>query len=142
MDIGRLHVITDMALQSSSTHTELASMALSGGADVVQYRNKSASTTQAHLSYARAMVALSQTQPGHIVVNDRADIAVGAKAWGLHIGSDDLEPELARQLIGPKAILGATANNLQQAQALETAPIDYLGVGPVFPTRSKSKLRI
>ncbi len=138
MTIGRLHVITDMTLQQSLTHSELAAMALEGGADVVQYREKAVCTTRAHLRHARSMVDISSRWAGNIVINDRADIAVGASAWGLHIGAHDLEPELARQLIGPHAILGATANNLDQARALAEAPINYLGVGPVFPTSSKS----
>ena len=135
--VGRLHVITDMSVQSRYSHSELASMALEGGADVVQYREKSNPTTRAHLTHARDMVAISQRWPGHVLVNDRADVAVGSGAWGLHVGKHDLEPQSARAIIGVGAVLGATANSLQEAQQLESAPINYLGVGPVFPTKSK-----
>ena len=135
---GRLHVITDITLQTRFSHGELAKLALAGGADIVQYREKSSQTTRVHLTHARELVAHAEQSPGRIIINDRADIAVGACADGLHIGADDLEPIPARGLIGPDRILGATANNIEQVLALVNAPIDYLGVGPVFPTSSKA----
>ena len=71
-----------------------------------------------------------------LVVNDRSDIAKVAQA-GLHIGPNDIAPHIAREILGKDAIIGATANNLTMLRQLKSAPIDYVGVGPVFGTKSK-----
>ena len=71
-----------------------------------------------------------------LLVNDRSDIAKAAGA-NLHIGPHDISPEVAREILGPDAIIGATANNLTMLGQLSDAPIDYVGVGPVFGTKSK-----
>ena len=71
-----------------------------------------------------------------LIVNDRSDLAHASQA-GLHIGPNDIAPAIAREILGPGALIGATANNLDMLAQLADAPIDYVGVGPVFGTQSK-----
>jgi len=73
-----------------------------------------------------------------LVIDDRVDVAVAVGAEGLHLGRDDLEAEVARQVLGEVVLIGRTANNLEEALRVARSPVDYLGVGPVFGTRSKA----
>jgi thiamine-phosphate diphosphorylase len=71
------------------------------------------------------------------VVNDRVDVAAASGADGVHIGQDDLNPHMARALLGPEKIIGVSAGNITEALTAVAAGADYLGVGPVYPTISK-----
>lgn len=72
-----------------------------------------------------------------LIINDRLDIAIAAKAHGVHLGQDDLPPEQARKLIGDKAIIGYSTHSVEQAIEAAKMPIDYIAIGPVFATRTK-----
>jgi len=134
---GRLHVLTDATLQARFTHLELALLAADGGADAVQFREKRDRTTAWQVETVRALVEALRPRGLRVIVNDRVDVAVAAGADGAHVGRDDLGVEAARRLLPEPAILGATANSLAEARARSSERIDYLGVGPVFGTRSK-----
>ena len=144
-DVGRLHVITDELLQTRFSHAELAIMAAAGGADIIQYREKRPLTTRAMISAAQAMIAATRNQAAKggvsretpVLIDDRADIAAAVGAPALHLGRDDLPPAAARRILGPDAIIGGTANSLEEAIRVAREPIDYLGVGPVYGTTSK-----
>ena len=136
--VGRLHVITDETLQDRFSHVELARLAAEGGADTVQFREKRLRTTQALVETARAMAAALEGFPIRLVVDDRVDVAIAAGVPAVHLGPDDLEVALARRLMPAGALIGRTANSLEAARAATTTPADYLGVGPVFGTRSKA----
>jgi thiamine-phosphate pyrophosphorylase len=138
-EVGRLHVITDETLQTRYSHTELARLAALGGADVVQLREKRPWPTRRLVETVRALAAaLGETGGTRLVVDDRVDVALAAGAAGVHLGRDDLEVGLARRLLGPGAVIGGTANSLEEARRVAATPVDYLGVGPVFGTRSKA----
>ena len=134
--VGRLHVITTETLQTQYSHAEIAKLAARGGADVVQYREKRNQSTQTQLQSIKKMNQVLQDTCCGLVVNDRSDLARAAHS-GLHIGPNDIAPEVARAIVGPDSIIGATANNLEMLDKLLDAPIDYIGVGPVFGTQSK-----
>ena len=72
-----------------------------------------------------------------MIVNDRTDVAIAADAAGVHLGRRDLEPGIARRMIGAR-LIGATANSLEEALTVSREPVDYLGVGPVYGTDSKA----
>jgi thiamine-phosphate pyrophosphorylase len=72
-------------------------------------------------------------------MNDRADLAVAVECAGVHVGQDDLSPEGARRVIGPKLLLGVSTHNPEQLQAADKTSADYLAIGPVFSTASKDK---
>ena len=134
--IGKLHVLTDTALQSQFSHMELTRLAIAGGADTIQYRQKLGST--------REMIEIAQnikqlcTEAGVIfIVNDRLDVAVAAEADGVHLGQDDFPVPLARELLGEGRIIGGSAATIEEARKCLSEGADYVGFGPVFPTTSK-----
>ena len=138
--IGRLHIITDEQLQSRFSHAQLAGFAAQGGADIIQYREKRPRTTRELIETAQAIqaairAAIADT-PTALLIDDRADIAAALHA-ALHLGRDDLPPPIARRLLGPDAVIGGTANSVDEARRVAAQPVDYLGVGPVFGTTSK-----
>jgi thiamine-phosphate pyrophosphorylase len=74
-----------------------------------------------------------------LVINDRADIAVLIDAAGAHLGQDDLPPEAARRLLGGDKLIGLSTHNVAQAEAaVSSGVVDYIGIGPIFTTGSKS----
>ena len=138
--IGRLHVITDEQLQSRYSHAQLAAFAAAGGADVVQFREKRPRTTRELIETACAIQAAIGDAPTALLIDDRVDVAAAvstATNAAVHLGRDDLPPDIARRILGPDAIIGGTANSLDEAQRVAAQPVDYLGVGPVFGTTSK-----
>jgi thiamine-phosphate pyrophosphorylase len=136
--LGRLHVITDEVLQTRFTHAEVAAHSTRGGADTVQYREKRPLLTRELVETATAVVAACRTNGAACIVDDRADVAAAVGAQGLHLGRDDLPVEVARRLLGAGTLIGGTANNIEEARSVWKRPIDYLGVGPVYGTRSKA----
>jgi len=80
----------------------------------------------------------SPTDPAIVVVNDRADVAAAVNADGVHTGADDLPATLVRRVIGPAALLGRTAHSVAEARAAAADGADYLGIGPCFPSVTKS----
>jgi thiamine-phosphate pyrophosphorylase len=73
-----------------------------------------------------------------LIINDRVDLALAVGAHGVHLGQDDMPPDAARRLLGPNAIIGYSTHNIEQAIAAIKLPIDYLAIGPIFATTTKS----
>lgn len=136
--IGRLHVITDVAVQTRFSHEELAGMACAGGADVVQMRDKLLAR-DAFADTARRVAAICRAHAVTFIVNDHADVAREVEADGVHVGRTDLSIAEARALLGPRAIIGASTGSLEEALAAQDEGASYVGVGHVFATTSKVK---
>jgi thiamine-phosphate pyrophosphorylase len=130
--LPRLYAIADAAFGDP---VELARALFSGGALLVQVRNKTASAREL-LQQVQCIVRLAPSG-ARIIVNDRVDIALIAGAAGVHLGQTDLPPACAREILGPDRIVGFSTHNLSQAEEADRMPIDYLAAGPVFPTSSK-----
>jgi thiamine-phosphate pyrophosphorylase len=106
------------------------------GCTLLQYRNKSGNARQM-LDQARELRArLGPTIK--LIMNDRADLCLAAGFDGLHIGQDDLSPESARRIIGPQLWLGVSTHNPEQLSEADKTSADYLAIGPIFATTSKS----
>ncbi len=135
--VGRLHVLTDAALQDRFGHEELARLALAGGADTIQFREKRASTRE-QVRVARALGEACRRAGAALIVNDRVDVALAADASGVHLGRADFPIALARRLLGPDRIIGGSASSLAEAQEAMRAGADYVGLGAIFPTKSKA----
>jgi thiamine-phosphate pyrophosphorylase len=135
--IGRFHVLTDTVLQTCLSHVELAGLAIAGGADTIQFREKSGSTKQM-IRIATNMQALCRAAGVVFIVNDRVDVAIASGADGVHLGQDDFNIPLARKLLGDRAIIGGSASTMEEARACLLEGADYIGFGPVFPTGSKA----
>ena len=134
--IGKLHVLTDDVLPSHFTHRELAQLAIAGGADTIQFRQKSG-TTKNMIEIAYQMSELCRKAKVAFIVNDRVDVAIAVNADGVHLGQDDLPIPLARKLLGKKKIIGGSAATIREAEKCLSEGVDYIGFGPVYPTGSK-----
>ncbi len=134
--IGRFHVLTDTCLQIRFSHVELAKLAIAGGADTIQFRQKEGATRQM-IRIAEEMRDLCQRAGVTFIINDRVDVAIASHADGVHLGQDDFPIPLARKLLGEKAIIGGSAGNMEEAQKCLREGVDYIGFGPVYATTSK-----
>ncbi len=137
--IPRLQVITDETLQTRYSHVELARLAVEGGADSIQFREKRLKTTRELVNIAANMLEVCENGDATLIVNDRVDVVAGINGMAVHLGQDDLPVDVTRRMIGSEALIGGTANSLEQAIEVEKTDVDYLGVGPVFGTTSKAK---
>ncbi|MEM6783995.1 MAG: thiamine phosphate synthase [Bacteroidota bacterium] len=135
--LGRLHVLTDFVFQQRFSHEELARLAIAGGADVVQFRQKGG-TLRAKLHELRPVAEACQERQATLLVDDHIDLALAVEAEGVHLGQTDLPIADARRVLGPDAVIGATATTLAQARKAEAAGATYIGFGPVFSGRSKA----
>lgn len=138
-----LYLVTDPGLCGKRGVVETVRRAVDGGARIVQLRDKHA----AHEETVEQLIALSAVIDGRalLVVNDRLDAAVeararGARVDGVHLGQADASVRRARELLGPDALIGLTANTREHLDAVRALPqgtIDYLGVGVIRPTSTK-----
>ncbi len=133
--LPRIYPITDVRL-SGLTHTEQVRRLAEGGARLIQLREKTASPREFYESAVEA-IAVARTLGVKIIINDRLDIAIAARADGVHLGQDDLLVEEARRLIGPDKIIGFSTHNLKQALEADLLALDYIAIGPVFGTSTK-----
>jgi len=134
--IGKFHVLTDIFLQNRLSHLELAELAMAGGADTIQYRQKSGSTKEM-IRVTGQMQAVCRGSGVTFIVNDRLDVALASQTDGIHLGQEDFPIPLARKILGQKAIIGGSASTLEEARKCLLEGADYVGFGPVFPTTSK-----
>ena len=134
--IGKLHILTDTVLQSRFSHMEITRLAIVGGVDTIQYRQKSGSTREM-IEIARNMKRLCSEADVTFIVNDRLDVAIAAEADGVHLGQDDFPIPMARELLGEGRIIGGSAATLDEARKCLSEGADYVGFGPVYPTSSK-----
>jgi len=134
--IPKIYPITDTAI-SGLSHLEQVRRLVSGGASLIQLRDKSAPAGEFYRAAAEAIDHAHQ-QGAKIIINDRADIALAAGADGVHLGQDDLSPVHARELLGPDAIIGFSTHSVEQAQKALELPINYLAIGPIFVTSTKT----
>jgi len=114
--------------------------AVEGGVSVVQLRMKDCSTREL-LRQAERLREMLGSLDVPLIVNDRVDVALAARAQGVHVGQDDMPVAAARRLMGQGALIGLSTGTMDQALAAETAGADYLGVGPIYPTDTKSITR-
>jgi thiamine-phosphate pyrophosphorylase len=103
---------------------------------MIQLRDKHASPREFYRQ-AVECIRLANERDVRIIINDRADIALAAKAHGVHLGQDDMPPEKARVLLGEKAIIGYSTHSVEQAKLAASLPIDYIAIGPIFATSTK-----
>ena len=131
-----LYLVTDSTNRDIESFCAIVDQALQGGVTLVQLREKSATSRE---FYQRALRIKEVTDRFQVplIINDRLDIALAVNAAGLHIGQEDLPVAVARRLLGPEKILGATAATVADALAAQAAGADYLGSGAVYPTGTK-----
>jgi len=97
--IGRLYLITDTAIQNKYSHYQIAILAIKGGADVIQLRDKTLSTSEL-IQTAINIAALCRKHKVTFLINDRVDVALVSNADGVHLGMEDIPINEARKLLG------------------------------------------
>ena len=126
---------------------ERARQAAAGGAGVIQVRSKPISARELYaLSRAVAEAVHSVNPQTHVLIDDRADVAAALRHEGIsgvHVGQDDLDVRVVRELLGPDAIIGLTTGTLELVQAANEHKdvIDYIGCGPFRATPTKDSGR-
>jgi len=135
-----LQVILDRAFVDLASAPAAAREAAENGADVIQYRDKTSSGRE-FLMIASAIKESLRGRPVPLIINDRLDIALVARADGVHLGRDDLPAAAARRLGGKDFIIGVSAATPDDARAAAAAGADYLGAGAFFPTATKADIR-
>lgn len=134
-----LHVITDESLQHRFSHAELAKRITEAGADFLQFREKRHKDTQTLIATASTLQEMCQESTStRLIVNDRADIAYAVRSCGVHLGASDLPVTTARSMLGEHCIIGGTLNDPDGLSPDWAKQFNYLGVGPVFGTNSKT----
>jgi thiamine-phosphate pyrophosphorylase len=132
----QLCLVTDSALANGRSLVGVVAAAVKGGVTMVQLREKTAST-RAFIEEARALKRLLAPLRVPLLINDRIDVALAAGADGAHVGQHDMPVALARQLLGPAAIIGLSITELGEVRDEDVELADYLGVGPVFAQSTK-----
>lgn len=127
------YFITDASLSRAGNISDVKN-ALAAGVKAVQYRNKSGSTKQ---MYEEALKLKTLCRGALFLVNDRLDIALAVGADGVHLGSDDMPYKAARSLLGKDKIIGITVHSVRQAKQAQRLGADYIGVSPIFATKTK-----
>ena len=107
------------------------------GCRLVQLRAKELRTGEL-LAWAKAGVAAARRHGVALIVNDRADVALLSGASGVHIGQDDISVSAVRRVLGNEAIVGLSTHSLEQAKDADAKAVDYVAIGPVFATKTKS----
>jgi len=143
----RLYAILDSSSFPDSEDLFLAAEELAAaGVTLVQYRNKSGDAklmlAQANELRRRSRTGASAAR-GHgqfpgLIMNDRADLCLAANFDGVHVGRNDLSPESVRKIIGTERWLGVSTHNPQQVIDADQTSADYIAIGPVFATGSKT----
>ena len=133
----RVYALLDPEHAGGRAIPELARLVAEGGATLVQLRDKR-SDTGAMVELARALKAALAPFGIPLLINDRVDVALAAGADGVHVGQTDMAVADARKLLGRNAIIGLSIKTVAQAEAAPIDLIDYVGVGGVFGTSSKT----
>ncbi len=135
-----VYLVTEEALSGARTSEEIALAALRAGIRIVQVREK-VGTTRRALVIALALRGATREHGALLLVNDRLDLALAAEADGVHLGQGDLPVATARAILGPDALIGLSITDPAQLEAPDVLEADYLGIGAVFPTSSKTDAR-
>ncbi len=134
-----LYLVTDSELCKGRELINVVLSAVAGGVTMVQLREKNMDAREfADLAKALKICLKSHAVP--LIINDRLDIMLISKADGIHVGQTDLNPKDIRTLIGKNAIVGLTVGKFEQIEQAEQFDVDYIGLGPIFETSTKTGL--
>ena len=132
-----LYFVTDRGLCGSKPLADCVLQAIRGGAVCVQLREKDIST-RFFVEEAGRIKTLMTPFRLPLIINDRLDVALAVEAEGVHVGQSDMPYEIARKLMGTKAIIGLSVETWDDVERAQGLDCDYLGVSPVFATPTKT----
>ena len=137
----RLYLVTNRYQDSLENFLKKVETACRSGVTIIQLREKNLTTNQ-YYQLAKQVKEITDAYQVPLIIDDRLDICLAVDAAGLHIGDDELPVSVARQVLGPKKILGVTAKTVKRALEAEEGGADYLGTGAIFPTTTKENAPI
>lgn len=131
-----LYLVVDSELLGGRDIISILSGVIEAGVTMIQYRDKK-STDKEFRETANRIKSLLKGKDVLFIVNDRVDLAVALDTDGVHIGQEDMPVEKARKALGTKKIIGFSTHSLTQMLEARDRDVDYISVGPVFPTETK-----
>lgn len=131
-----LYLVTDSTGLTEQEFLSRTEQALQGGVTLLQIREKERSTRE-YIHLASQVHELAKRYNVPLLVDDRVDVALAVDAEGVHVGQTDMPVDMARRMLGPDKIVGATAKTVPQALEAWQQGADYLGVGAIYPTTTK-----
>lgn len=132
-----LYLVTDRTLMRAATLEQAVEQAIVGGCSVVQLREKTADS-RAFYDQALSIKRVTDAYGVPLIINDRVDIALAVNASGVHVGQSDLPAAVVRRILGPEKILGVSVGSVAEARQAERDGADYLGVGAMYATATKT----
>jgi thiamine-phosphate pyrophosphorylase len=136
-----LYLVTDRELMLQTTIEKSVEQSVRGGCTLVQLREKNVSSREFYETAVKVREVTARMGVPFII-NDRVDIALAVDADGVHVGQEDLPVEEVRRMVGPDRIIGVSVSNITEALSADGAGADYLGVGAMFATGTKTDARI
>lgn len=132
-----IYALTSELHSQGRSNLEVAREILAAGVPILQYREKA---KKVRVMYEECLVlrAMTQQYGAIFIINDHLDLALAVGADGVHIGQDDLPLSKVRELVGPDLLIGVSTHSTAQAQAAVKDGADYIGVGPIFATHTKT----
>jgi thiamine-phosphate pyrophosphorylase len=131
-----LYLVTNSTGRSEEEFLRILEEACAAGVTLVQLREKERGGRE-YLHLAQAAKAVTDKYNIPLLIDDRVDVAMACGCAGVHVGQSDIPVNVARQLLGPDKIVGATAKTVPQAVEAYEQGADYLGVGAIYPTKTK-----
>lgn len=136
-----LYLVTDRALMRTATLEQAVEQAIVGGCSIVQLREKAADS-RAFYEQALSVKRVTDARGVPLIINDRVDIALAVNAAGVHVGQNDLPAGVVRRILGPGKLVGVSVSTVEQAQKARLDGADYLGVGAMYATATKTDAQI
>ncbi|MGN1362905.1 MAG: thiamine phosphate synthase [Methanobrevibacter sp.] len=131
-----LYLVTNSKNKRNQEFLDIIEESIKGGVSIVQVREKELDLIPFY-EKAKAVKEITDKYGIPLIINDRLSIAIGLGADGAHVGQDDIDGSVARDILGPDRILGISAQTVEQAKKAEKDGADYIGCGAVFPTNTK-----
>ena len=131
-----LYFVTNSTGRSEEEFLRILEEACQGGVTLVQLREKDRGGRE-YLHLAHAAKAVTDKYNIPLLIDDRVDVAIACDCAGVHVGQSDIPVDVARKLLGPDKIVGATAKTVPQAVEAYEQGADYIGCGAIYPTKTK-----
>ncbi len=136
-----LYLCTDRSIMSDTSIEECVEKSLKGGVSVVQIREKDCPGKE-FLQIAKSVKEITRRYNVPLIINDRVDVAIAVGADGVHVGQDDLPCAIVRSMVGEDMIIGVSASSLTEALKAQQDGADYIGVGAMFATDTKTDAKV
>jgi len=136
----RLYAVVDPEHTGGHDLVDLACAVATGGATLVQLRDK-VNDTDHMIEEARALKAVLTPLSVPLIINDRVDVALAVGADGVHVGQEDMAVTDVRRMLGPAPFIGLSIRTPEQAAAAPLALLDYVGIGGIYGTTSKTSAK-